>query len=121
MIYLPAIYLQPTCIYLSSCRISAPCVRAKILRKSFYELRWEDNLVLRFPFFFFCNHDALKSFFIPEATIIFYTAMSMASHTFESKEGVIEVITNDFDKVGYTKADEADMAKQNKKQQFHVI
>ena len=45
----------------------------------------------------------------------------MASHTFESKEGVIEVITNDFDKVGYTKADEADMAKQNKKQQFHVI
>lgn len=45
----------------------------------------------------------------------------MASHTFESKQGVIEVITNDFDKVGYTKADEADMAKQNKKQQFHVI
>ena len=45
----------------------------------------------------------------------------MASHTFDSKEGVIEVITNDFDKVGYTKADEADMAKQNKKQQFHVI
>ena len=45
----------------------------------------------------------------------------MASHVFESKEGVIEVITNDFDKVGFTKADEADMAKQNKKQQFHVI
>ena len=45
----------------------------------------------------------------------------MAPHTFESKEGVIEVITNDFDKVGFTKADEADMAKQNKKQQFHVI
>ena len=44
----------------------------------------------------------------------------MASHTFETKEGVIEVITNDFDKVGFTKADEADMAKQNKKQQFHV-
>ena len=47
--------------------------------------------------------------------------MSMASHTFETKEGVIEVVTNDFDKVGYTKTDEADMAKQNKKQQFHVI
>lgn len=45
----------------------------------------------------------------------------MAAHIFESKEGVIEVITNDFDKVGYTKTDEADMAKQNKKQQFHVI
>ena len=45
----------------------------------------------------------------------------MASHVFESKEGVIEVITNDFDKVGFTKTDEADMAKQNKKQQFHVI
>ena len=45
----------------------------------------------------------------------------MASHTFESKQGVIEVISNEFDKIGYTKTDEADMAKQNKKQQFHVI
>ena len=53
--------------------------------------------------------------------MLFHTDMSMASHTFESKEGVIEVITNDFDKVGYTKADEADMTKQSKKQQFHVI
>ena len=44
----------------------------------------------------------------------------MASHTFSGKEDVIEIVTNEFDKVGYTKADEADMAKQNKKQQFHV-
>lgn len=44
----------------------------------------------------------------------------MASHSYESKEGVIEIVTDDFDKVGYTKADEADMTKQNKKQQFHV-
>lgn len=46
--------------------------------------------------------------------------MTMASHNSESKEDVIEMVTDDFDKVGYTKADEADMAKQNKKQQFHV-
>ena len=44
----------------------------------------------------------------------------MASRKYEGKEGVIEIVTDDFDKVGYTKADEADMAKQNKKQQFHV-
>lgn len=44
----------------------------------------------------------------------------MASHNSEIKEDVIEIVTEDFDKVGYTKADEADMAKQNKKQQFHV-
>lgn len=44
----------------------------------------------------------------------------MASHISESKEDVIEIVPDDFDKVGYTKADEADMAKQNKKQQFHV-
>ncbi len=44
----------------------------------------------------------------------------MASHNSESKGDVIEIVTEDFDKVGYTKADEADMAKQNKKQQFHV-
>ena len=44
----------------------------------------------------------------------------MASKNPESKEDVIEIITDDFDMVGYTKADEADMAKQNKKQQFHV-
>lgn len=46
--------------------------------------------------------------------------MSMASHNLESKVDVIEIVTDDFDKVGYTKADEADMAKQNKTQQFHV-
>lgn len=44
----------------------------------------------------------------------------MASHIYESKEGIIEIVTDDFDKVGYTKADEADMTKQNKKQQFHA-
>ena len=44
----------------------------------------------------------------------------MASRSSEGKENVIEIVTEDFDKVGYTKADEADMAKQNKKQQFHV-
>lgn len=46
--------------------------------------------------------------------------MSMASQIYETKEDVIEIVTDDFDKVGYTKADEADMAKQNKQQQFHV-
>lgn len=49
--------------------------------------------------------------------------MSMASDVIgskEDKEGVIEIVTDKFDKVGYTKTDEADMAKQNKKQQFHV-
>ena len=46
--------------------------------------------------------------------------MSMASHNLESKVDVIEIVTDDFDKVGYTKADEADMAKQNKTRQFHV-
>ena len=44
----------------------------------------------------------------------------MASKSPETKEDVIEIITDEFDMVGYTKADEADMAKQNKKQQFHV-
>ena len=44
----------------------------------------------------------------------------MASHILQSKGDVIAVIADDFDKVGYTKADEADMAKQNKQQQFHV-
>ena len=44
----------------------------------------------------------------------------MASKSAETKEDVIEIVTDDFDKIGYTKADEADMAKQNKKQQFHV-
>ena len=36
------------------------------------------------------------------------------------KEDVIEIVTDEFDKVGYTKANKADMAKQNKKQQFDV-
>ena len=44
----------------------------------------------------------------------------MASKNSETKEDVIEIITDDFDRIGYTKADEADMVKQNKKQQFHV-
>ena len=45
----------------------------------------------------------------------------MASHISEIKENdVIEIVPDDFDKVGYTKADEADRVKQNKKQQFHV-
>ena len=44
----------------------------------------------------------------------------MASHVLRTNGDVIAIITDDFDKVGYTKADEADMAKQNKKQQFHV-
>lgn len=38
----------------------------------------------------------------------------------EPERDVIEIVTDDFDKVGYTKADEADMARQNKQQQFHV-
>ena len=44
----------------------------------------------------------------------------MASQIYETKEDVIELVTDEFDKVGYTKADEADMTKQNKQQQFHV-
>lgn len=44
----------------------------------------------------------------------------MASQHYGTREDVIEIVTDDFDKVGYTKADEADMAKQNKQQQFHV-
>ena len=46
--------------------------------------------------------------------------MDMAPHTSESKGDVITIVADDFDKVGYTKADEADMAKHSKKQQFHV-
>lgn len=49
-----------------------------------------------------------------------YIDNNMASHSYESKDGIIEIVTDDFDKVGYTKADEADMTKQNKKQQFHA-
>ena len=44
----------------------------------------------------------------------------MASYDLKNEVDVIEVVTDEFDKVGYTKADEADMAKHNKKQQFHV-
>ncbi len=44
----------------------------------------------------------------------------MASQSFAGKGDVITMVADDFDKVGYTKADEADMAKQYKKQQFHV-
>ncbi len=44
----------------------------------------------------------------------------MASQSVVSKGDVITMVADDFDKVGYTKADEADMAKQYKKQQFHV-
>ena len=44
----------------------------------------------------------------------------MASRRLESKGDIIAIVDDDFDKVGYTKADAADMAKQNKKQQFHV-
>lgn len=43
----------------------------------------------------------------------------MASQHYGTREDVIEIVTDDFDKVGYTKADEADMARQNKQQQFH--
>ena len=45
----------------------------------------------------------------------------MVSQIYENKEDVIEIVSDEFDKVGYTKADEADMAKQNKQQQFHVL
>lgn len=44
----------------------------------------------------------------------------MATDIPKIKEDVVEIVPNDFDKIGYTKADEADMAKQNKTQQFHV-
>ena len=44
----------------------------------------------------------------------------MTSKSPETMEDVIETITDDFDRVGFTKTDEADMARQNKKQQFHV-
>ena len=53
-------------------------------------------------------------------TCCLHIYVDMASREYEGKEGVIEIVTDDFDKVGYTKADEADMAKQSKKQQFHV-
>lgn len=46
--------------------------------------------------------------------------MNMDSQNYGTKENVIEIVTDEFDKVGYTKADEADMARQNKQQQFHV-
>lgn len=44
----------------------------------------------------------------------------MAFSNSENKTDVIEMVSNVFDKVGFTKSDEADMARQNKQQQFHV-
>ena len=52
--------------------------------------------------------------------IVFNRKLTMASGTIESKGDVITIVADDFDKVGYTKTDEADMAKQSKQQQFHV-
>ena len=44
----------------------------------------------------------------------------MAFDGLETTADVIERVSDVFDIVGFTKADEADMAKQNKQQQFHV-
>ena len=44
----------------------------------------------------------------------------MAFDGLETNADVIERVSDVFDIVGFTKADEADMAKQNKQQQFHV-
>ena len=43
----------------------------------------------------------------------------MASHGLESKGDVIAIVDDNFDKVGYTKVDEAYMAKQKTKKQFY--
>ena len=44
----------------------------------------------------------------------------MAFDNLEIKTDVMGRVSDVFDKIGFTKADEADMAKQNKQQQFHV-
>lgn len=107
-----AIYMQHACICMGSCRDSALWDRAKDHLKDtrVYQFCTTKVIPADSPS---CN-SARPSKKTP------YTDINMATHSYESKEGVIEIVTDDFDKVGYTKADEADMTKQNKKQQFHV-
>ena len=115
---LHTVHLQFTCICMSSCSVSAPWDRTRN--------RLKDTTI--------CQSCAWIFFFIPSNlqshsilpivqyvdTCCLHIYVDMASREHEGKEGVIEIVTDGFDKVGYTKADEADMAKQSKKQQFHV-